>query len=211
VTDALFETVLVEDGRIRLRDRHLARLAAAGTPAGQVTAAGRVMDELCAEPRPEPVVARVEVTSAGVRPALRPPRPRTPVRLVPRPGYDPGDALRERKRLDRRWAEELERGLEAGEEALVVSADGLAGETTRANVFALVGGVLVTPPVRGLLPGVTRAWVIGEAGARERDLTLAELEAAPAAFVTTAGRGIVPVLGTDPAMADALHRAWIAL
>ena len=103
--------------------------------------------------------------------------------------YDPGDRSRERKRAERAWADAAETA--AGGEALLVSPEGLVGETTRANVFAILGDVIVTPAVTGLLPGVTRSWAIERLGAIERALTLAELREADGAFVTTAGRGVV--------------------
>jgi branched-chain amino acid aminotransferase len=206
VTGAVFETVLVEGGRIRLRDRHLARATAAGADRALLSAA---MDAACRDTA-SPVVIRFELTADGVRAVPRAPRPRTPVRLVPVPGYDPGDRRRERKLLDRSWAAAAEAGLAVDEEALLVSG-ALVGETTRANVFAVVDGVVVTPPVRGILPGVTRSWAIEAAGAVERELEIAALATATAVFVTTAGRGIVPVQGTDRALADDLASRWGAL
>ncbi len=128
--------------------------------------------------------------------------------------FDPNDVTRERKRRDRAWAEEAEAAA-GGLEALCVSPGGLVGETTRANVFAIVAdGTIATPPTRGLLPGVTRSWAIERTGAVERLLPLVELLAGRAAFVTTAGRGIVRIaaidgraLGDDP-LIDALADAW---
>jgi hypothetical protein len=208
VTAALFETVRVEGGRIRLRDRHLARLRASGVSQDRLATVERLMDGLCAGTAV--VVARL-VVGEEIRAETRRPGAREPVGLVPVAGYDPGLRRRERKLLDRTWATALEALAGAGEEPLLVSPNGLAGETTRANVFAVVGGRLVTPPARGLLPGVTRSWVIEQTGAVEEELTTAELLAAEVAFLTTAGRGVVPVAGTDSGLADELARAWDAL
>lgn len=59
------------------------------------------------------------------------------------------------------------------DEALFVDAKGRILEGSTTNVFAVDGRRLVTPPVSaGLLPGVTRAWVIDAA----RDLGLRVLE-----------------------------------
>ena len=44
----VFQTALVEDGRIRLQDRHLARLAASGGSPEQVTEFDRLLTEVCA-------------------------------------------------------------------------------------------------------------------------------------------------------------------
>jgi branched-subunit amino acid aminotransferase/4-amino-4-deoxychorismate lyase len=206
--EPVFETMLVDAGRIRLRDRHLARATAAGADAAALSAA---MDALCRHPAAAPVVVRLELTEAGVRAVPRPPKARRPVRLVPVPVYDPADRRRERKLLDRTWAASAEAGLRDDEEALLVSDDGLVGETTRANVFAVIDGVVVTPPVHGILPGVTRAWAIAEMHAVERELPLAALRRATTVFLTTAGRGIVPVADTDRTPADALADRWSAL
>ncbi|MDX6378486.1 MAG: branched-chain amino acid aminotransferase [Gaiellaceae bacterium] len=184
----VFETMLISDGRVRLFDRHLGRLAASGVAepvieqvrelvARQVTAAD------------DPVVVRIDVTAAGVTARSREPRPPTPLSGVLVEGYDPGDDTRTRKRIDRVWAEAAE--TTAGGEALLVSPHGLVGETTRANVFAILGDVVVTPGAGGILPGVTRSWAIEQLGAIERALTLEELRHADGAFLTTAGRGIV--------------------
>ncbi len=211
MTDPVFETVLVEAGRIRLRDRHLARLRASGADAAIVARVAQMMDELCADPAAPPTVVRIDVHGRALRATPRAPSARTPVELVVVPGYDPADRRRERKIADRAWAVAAEAGIGPGQEAVLVSADGLAGETTRANIFALVDGVLVTPPAHGLLAGVTRGWVLELTGAVERELPADRLLAAGVAFLTTAGRGVVAVAGTDTALADELARAWDAL
>jgi branched-chain amino acid aminotransferase len=130
-------------------------------------------------------------------------------------GYDPADRSREQKRAARAWAEAAEAA--AGGEALLVAADGAIGETTRANVFAILGRTVVTPRVAGILPGVTRSFVLEHTGAVERTLPLADLRVADGAFLTTAGRGIVPLadvggrrIGKHP-LVDELAAAWRAL
>ena len=58
-------------------------------------------------------------------------------------------------------------------EALITEVDGEVLETARGNLFAVIDGVLVTPPCDGrLLPGVTRATVLGVA--RDAGLVVAE-------------------------------------
>ena len=80
-------------------------------------------------------------------------------------------------------------------------------ETDRANVFAVIGGVLRTPPADGrLLPGVTRAAVLRLAGregvsARETPVTMRELLGASEVFVTNSVQGIVPVRSVTGAAA----------
>jgi branched-subunit amino acid aminotransferase/4-amino-4-deoxychorismate lyase len=76
----------------------------------------------------------------------------------------------------------LQRAITAGaDEALFVDAAGQLLEGTATNVFAIGGDTLITPAVSaGILPGVTRAWVVEaaqRAGLRvaERSPSVAEL------------------------------------
>jgi branched-subunit amino acid aminotransferase/4-amino-4-deoxychorismate lyase len=67
------------------------------------------------------------------------------------------------------------------------------------SVFAVAGGEVLTPPLAaGILPGITRAIVLGlcveaEIAARERSLTMADLDAADEVFLTSSVQEIVPV------------------
>ena len=82
-------------------------------------------------------------------------------------------------------------------------------ETDRANVFAVIDGVLLTPPADGrLLPGTTRAAVLRAAhaiGVRtgQKPLTLDELAEASEVFVTNAVVGVLPVRAVT-----GVRRAW---
>ncbi len=73
-------------------------------------------------------------------------------------------------------------------------------ETDRGNIFAVIGGILHTPPLDGrLLPGVTRAAILRLAAAdglqvKEAPLTVnAVLDAAEEVFVTNSVGGVVGV------------------
>lgn len=218
--EPLIETVLVESGRIRLFDRHLVRLRRSGAAAKQVTAT-RALAETWRRTASRPTVVRFDVAAGtGVSSRARTPGSVDPVRLALVPGFDPADASRERKLAARGWADEAEAEAHAvgADEPLLVSPAGLVGETSRASLFVVdAAGRVVTPPVRGILPGVTRAWAIEAAGATEHAMTADELTGARAAFLTTAGRGVVPVaaidgraLGTDDRITG-LAAAWRAL
>jgi branched-subunit amino acid aminotransferase/4-amino-4-deoxychorismate lyase len=216
----LYESMLVSREGIRLVDRHLARLVASGVSeavvAGPVAAA---VDRACAGVM-GPSKLRVAVDGERVGLALLPATPRRPLRLAAVRAFDPADAAREHKRDERAWASAaLATARAAGaDDALLISDDGLLGETTAANVFVrLADGTLATPPSAGIVPGVTRAWVIERTGAAVRPLRVSDLATARSAFATTAGRGVVGVaavdaraLGEDEAL-EALHRAWLAL
>jgi branched-subunit amino acid aminotransferase/4-amino-4-deoxychorismate lyase len=213
----VFETVVVEDGRVRLLDRHLERLRRAGVREDLVTSVRSVLDEACLHQTGPAQALRLDLLDCRVAVTPRAPLDPTPVRLVPVAGYDPTDVRREHKAVDRGWADAALAHARAvgADDALLVSPSGLVGETTRANVFAvLADGTTVTPPVAGLLPGVTRSWAIEATAAVERPLTVGELVGARAVFLTTAGRGVVPVraLGASPLPEDPvvarLAAAW---
>jgi len=85
------------------------------------------------------------------------------------------------------------------DEAILLSADGEVLEGATSNVFAVIGGEVVTPPLTtGILPGVTRATVLrlcAELGlpARERFLHEGALLRADEAFLTNAVQQVVPL------------------
>src|ERR1019366_2294587 len=105
------------------------------------------------------------------------------------------------KWLDRRLLADMARSmaLQPGEQLLIEDADGDVLETDRANVFAVIGGVLHTPPADGrLLPGVARDAVLRAAGLAGPGVSVtpvsrARLQAASEVFVTSAVHGVRPV------------------
>jgi branched-chain amino acid aminotransferase len=94
----------------------------------------------------------------------------------------------------------LEAQRAGADEALFLDVAGHCSEGAASNVFAVVGGTVVTPPLTcGVLPGITRATVLGCApglglSAVERILGLEELAAADEAFLTSSFRGVVPLV-----------------
>ena len=135
-----------------------------------------------------------------------------PARLVSLPGwYSRGYALREHKLTShfhgvRGRALAIARGVD--DALLVERASGLVGEATNANVVALIGDVAVTPPIDGLLPGVTRSLVLEllpslGVEVQERPLLLDELPGARGVLLTTSVRGLVPAVSLDGSAARA--------
>lgn len=84
-------------------------------------------------------------------------------------------------------------------EVLFTDTDGAILEGSVSNVFVVLAGVLVTPPLtRPILPGVTRAAVLSAAAelgvdTREADLYPADLVRAEAAFLTSSLMLALPI------------------
>ncbi len=115
------------------------------------------------------------------------------------------------KYRDRRLLAELaaQAGTGPDQHLLLTDETGELLETDRANVFAVMDGVLLTPPADGrLLPGTTRAAVLRAAhghGIRigQKPLTLDELAQATEVFVTNAVAGVLPVTAIET-----VRRTW---
>jgi len=103
--------------------------------------------------------------------------------------------------LDHAIARELAAAAGA-DEAVRLDADGNVAECATANIFAVIGGRVVTPPLAGILPGVTRARVLAlanqlEIATSERAIAVPELVAADEIFTTSALRGVTAVTRLD--------------
>jgi branched-subunit amino acid aminotransferase/4-amino-4-deoxychorismate lyase len=86
---------------------------------------------------------------------------------------------------------------EGADDALLVS-QGRVLDAPTANVWARFGDELCTPPLgAGVLPGVTRSFLLELVDARERDLTTEELYAADELFITSSIREVMPVTSID--------------
>lgn len=89
------------------------------------------------------------------------------------------------------------------EEALLVDAGGRVVEGASSNVFALLRGELVTPPLEaGALPGITREGILRVAEARALPvrfsaLSVEQLAAASEVFISSSIREIFPVVRVD--------------
>jgi branched-chain amino acid aminotransferase len=83
-------------------------------------------------------------------------------------------------------------------EALFANLAGNLCEGTGTNVFAVLDGRLVTPPLSsGCLAGVTRALVLETTDALEEDVHIDRLAAADEAFLTSTTRDIQPIHAVD--------------
>lgn len=131
---------------------------------------------------------------------------------------------------DHKWADRevlgrAEASAGPGRAPLLIGPDDAVLEASRANVFAVRDGVLLTPPLDGsILPGIARDGIIEEAAeigieVREERLTLPDLLAAQEVFLTGSLRGVEPIREIDgtvidsegpltTALAAALRQRW---
>jgi para-aminobenzoate synthetase/4-amino-4-deoxychorismate lyase len=204
----VFTTLLVRDGRPVDLEAHLARLDASvravyGTTVREglddavvrrAAALGPGPHRLRVEAVPlepervgeDPVPARVVMQAAPLVPAADA-WTLTPVVL-------PG-GWGEHKWVDRGPLDDVA----AGDDLLLLDADGSVLEGGRTSVFCVLDDGVHTPPLDGrILPGTGRARVVDAllrrgVPLRQRRLTTADLAAASEVFVTNALRGVVPV------------------
>ena len=83
-------------------------------------------------------------------------------------------------------------------EAIFATTTGLLCEGTGSNVFVVIDGRLVTPPLAsGCLAGVTRDLVLQVTDAVEEDIPMEALHQADEVFLTSTGRDVQPVHRVD--------------
>ncbi|MFH1680540.1 MAG: aminotransferase class IV [Candidatus Eisenbacteria bacterium] len=224
--DALYEVVRFYNRRVFLLEDHLERIfgeaEAIGLPEpfGREAIARSVRGLVARSEKPDGLVLLQWTRGEGPRQLAPPPglegtvfaiRLRLPA--IPR-------ALRERgvdvvTHPDGRWlsthikstnllASVLARGMaaEAGAwEAILHRGAGARAritEGTSSSLFLVSGGGLITPAVRGLLPGITRSVVLAVAReerirAVERTVRLEELSGADEAFLTSTSAEVLPI------------------
>ena len=219
--DGLFETIRRQGGRILHLDRHLARLrhgagflgipltwqdGALAAGAAALIEADRLGDAVLrltltrgpgqrgilppAEPRPTLLI------TAAALPAPMPPARAIIATVTRRNEASPLSRFKTLNYLDNIIArgEALRRG---ADDAILLNTQGRVAEASVANVFALHGGRLLTPPVEdGALPGIMRGLLIERCGAVEAPLVPADLAAADAVFLSSS-LGLRPVLTID--------------
>lgn len=196
----VFETILVVDGTALELDWHLERLSASARSLyghafeprlASLPAIGRGRWRMRVTVVPERddlrVLVETEAVSLGEL-GLAPPS----VRLDP---VVAAGGIGCHKWRDRACLDRLPRG--PGSEPLLLGERRQEVlETSRASVFLVEGGVLITPALDGrILPGVTRRRLLAIAGAREEHVSLERLLRADEVFLTGSIRGVEPVLG----------------
>lgn len=207
--DGLYETIAVRGGRVRRLAAHMNRLQAGAKilglplPASFEALAARMNETLEANGMTDGTL-RLTVTRGPAPRGLPPPPEPAPTVLITahanglppetvaaiiaagprRNEKSPLSRCKHLGDLDALTARMEAEGQGAGEALLLNTADRLA-EASTANLFAVVDGGLVTPPVDdGALPGVMRAAVMEGLGAEERSLGPNDLMGATEAFLT---------------------------
>lgn len=227
-SDGVFETVRVYHGLPFALREHLKRLRRSaeflgiGLPrcewAGAIAALlrrNRLVDT--------DAWVRITITRGVAAPALVPPVRITPTAIITAGPIDPSlatmqrtgvratllpfarhDFLSEHKVLDYLPAV-LGKTMAARHhafEGLYVDEQGRITEGTTSNLFLWSRRQLLTPPLVGILPGVTRRLVLHAATTaglrvRERPLSTADLQDADEAFLTSSLAEVVPIIDVD--------------
>ena len=193
----LFETMAFdpEEG-LALLDRHLARLRASAEAFGYPFDRHATRNELQAATFRLRDARRIRLllSSTGAiaievsaLPAA-PPVP-VPIRLVSLP-VDPSDVRLRHKTSDRGFYDQARSREDGAFEVVFEAPDGSLTEGSFTSLFVERDGMLITPPLGSLLPGVLRAELIATGRAREGVLTRADL--AHGVFIGNALRGLIP-------------------
>ncbi|NYI04084.1 aminotransferase class IV [Allostreptomyces psammosilenae] len=219
VGDGVFETVKATDGQAFALTRHLGRLARSaaglGLPAPDLDQVRKACAEvLAANPMP---LGRLRITyTGGTSPlgsergeagptlvvalgtaARRPDT--TAVATVPWRRNEHGSLAGLKTTSYAENVVALAHARRAGAtEALLANTAGRLCEGTGSNVFVVVGGRLLTPPLSsGCLAGVTRALVMEWCGAEEADLPFDVLRTADEVLLTSTLRDVQAVSRVD--------------
>jgi branched-chain amino acid aminotransferase len=231
--DGVFETMMYGNGAVKRLDRHYQRLITGlgllGVTIGldRDGIASAVDDVALAQGLAEGVV-RLTVSRGkgerGIVPPAKadptvlitlapPPAPMGPARLMVatvtrRNEFSPLSGIKSLNYLDAILArsEALKQGFD---DAVLLNTRGWVAETTVSNLFAVMDGVLLTPPlVDGVLPGVARALVIEHGGAEEASLSASDLVRADEIVLTNSlgARGVSSVGAVGKKSGPALAR-----
>ena len=227
-TRGVFETLLVVDGEPVLLEAHLQRLARSvealysqGLPADTaeracLAVAWLDLGKLRLTAVPAEGSVRIEVEAEEIDAGIVFPAPGVKLRTRPLDGGLGGHKWADRRGIDRPAP---------GEAGALIVDEGEVLEAGWANVFAVRGGTLFTPPLDGrILPGTTRTSLLalaleGGIETREQPLRSDELLAADEVFLSGSIRGVEaalelnggPLAGGGPLsrrLAGALRRRW---
>ncbi len=236
VGDGLFEATKVVDGTPIALTRHLDRLERSAARAGLTIPLDRAdLDDACrAVAARTPGRAKLRLTiTAGVAAlssargehrgsvliaaaSTDPPPAAAAVTVVEWPRNERGALAGVKSTSYLENVVALARAQEmGGDEAIFANTVGNLCEGTGSNVFVVVDGRLITPPLSsGPLAGVTRGLVLEVTGAAEEDLPVEAFQTADEAFLTSCTRDVQPIGRIDgralPGVPGAITRAAAA-
>lgn len=225
LADGLFETMRASNGVIFRLDAHLDRLCVGARLLG-IPIPAALRDHVAAAARSALAAGdvhasvRLTLTRGPAPPGLAPPTYPTPTIVMGIAPFTPPDTPRPivaAMASARRNEFALTSGIKTlaytesvlalaqakaagADDAIFLDTAGHVSEATASNLFALIDGILVTPPLGcGVLPGITRATVLALApdlgiAAAERELAEPELAAASEMFLTSSIREIAPLV-----------------
>jgi branched-chain amino acid aminotransferase len=225
VGDGVFETLKAHHGQAFAVRRHLDRLrsSAAGlgltVPYADEELRQAMADVLASSPHP---LVRVRVTvTGGVAPLgsergaagprvivatgpLDPPAPSSAVITVPWTRNERSAVVGIKTTSYAENVRALAAARDRGaSEALFANTLGHLCEGTGSNVFVVVDGQPITPPLTsGCLAGVTRALVLESSHVVEQDVPFEVLQSADEVFLTSTGRDVQPVHQIDDRRLD---------
>jgi len=220
VGDGVFETTKVVDGKPFALTRHLLRLQASarglGLPDPDLDLVRHAVEDVLLENETSaPLRLRITYTG-GVSPlgsdrgdsvptlivAVAPAKAWAPTSVLatvpwPRNEQAPTAGLKTTSYADNVIALAYAKARGAAE-AVLANTAGYLCEGTGSNIFVVLGGEIVTPPLSsGCLAGVTRALVLEWVGGSERDLPMTALRDAEEIFLTSATRDVQGVQRVD--------------
>ncbi len=218
--DGLYETIRVKAGEMVRLDRHFARLHAGldvldmPLAVGETALADAMRLVLAANALTEAALRLTVTRGIAARGMAPDPTAKlsvviaaafyvapTPARAViatvtRRNEHSPISRVKTTSCLDSVLAR-IEAARRGADDAILLNTAGRVAEATAANLFAMIDGALVTPPVAdGALPGVMRGWISETLPVVERPLLPEDLERAEEIFLTSA-LGIRPVIALD--------------
>jgi len=221
--DGVFETIAVRRGQAKRLNAHLARLRHDASVIGLAlpwpdTTLMSLIERVAHANDLTEAVVRVTVSRGPAARGLLPPATPEPTLLITasampdlsepvrviistvtrRNEHSPLSRIKNLNYLDNILARQ-DAAQKNADDAILLNTVGRVAESTVANVFALIDGGLVTPPLSdGALPGVMRADVIKLGRGEERAITPEMLKASSEVFLTNA-LGIRAVVSIDGA------------
>lgn len=224
VGDGVFETAKIVDGTPFALTRHVGRLRYSATELGlvpptdaEVVAAALAVTDANSPGPGGPELTRLRITLSGGAGPLGSGRGDHPVKLfvaaatTPHP-TGPADVitvpwarnekgalvgLKTTSYAENVKAIERARTHDASE-AIFPNTQGQLCEGTGTNVFMVVDGQLVTPPLSsGCLAGITRQLVLDTTDAIEADISIEEFVECEEAFLTSSTRDVMPIRSID--------------